>query len=329
MGETIDSIINQTYQNIELIIVNDGSSDNTDSVIRSYLPKCKDRFSRIEYINKQNEGTARTLNRGLALAKGQYIGLIASDDKYTADAIEILHLFLSNNCEYGFVTADNYIIDDEGKRCFWGNNRENVYDPKEALYLTVGDHMKKSRTDVDFNSDNFGSYLSLLRGCYITNGYLIKKDIFDLIGGYNEKAQIEDINLFLQVSKVTKMKYIDRPLFYYRWHGKNYCRNTKKFLISYRKTLSLEKEYVIKAGYEDYFNYRFYNTQKEILFLFKKIKRRKFLYSETILKFLNIIIYIKIKGINKKKSSFLFSSAIYGKNGSTPKNLVDLKIWEK
>lgn len=250
--KTIRSVINQTYKNIELIILNDGSPDKTSEVIESMREECEQRFARFVFIDKENEGVVKTMNRGLKEAKGEYISSIASDDSYENIAFETLHDFLSCNSEYGFAVGDNYIMDDDGERCFWGENRQNIYNEDESKYKTFGDFLKQERSDVNFDSDQFGSYKSLLKGNYILNGFMIRRDILiDKIGGYNEDIKVEDYYLMLQIAKHTKLKYINQPLFNYRWHESNTIKQIGIFSGEGEKLIAAEKEYAIKHGYKN------------------------------------------------------------------------------
>ncbi|MFZ3073208.1 MAG: glycosyltransferase [Thermodesulfobacteriota bacterium] len=273
IGETLDSLINQTYGNMELIVVNDGSSDGTGDVIVSKLPECRERFKRVEYISKENEGIIKTLNRGLALARGEYVYIIASDDMAEADAIETLYGFLSENNDYGLAVGDNYIIDDRGRRCFWNSKRDNVYDKAHARFLTFADKLKRARSDVDFNSEDFGTYESLLQGNYVPNGYLVRKELIDRMGGYSEDGPLEDYYLMLQLSKVAKLKYVDRPLFSYRWHGSNAIKQTGMHEKGF-KTLMNEKGYAEEHGYGQNFRDQMpFNKRLGIPFLLEVGKR--------------------------------------------------------
>lgn len=248
---TIRSIIAQSYQNIELIVVNDGSPDNTIEVVESLRKECENRFTRFLFIDKENEGVVKTLNRGLQDVEGQYIGIIASDDCYEPNAIETLHDFLSQNPDYGIAVGNNTLMDDDGKACFWDKNRNPVYNQKEAHYETMAEFFQKRRPDVDFNSDTFGSYRSLLKGNYIPNGYLIRKDLFvDVIGGYREGLKVEDYYLMLQLAKHTKFKYIDKPLFIYRWHEGNTMKQHDRLRGEGEKIIAIEEEYALKHGYK-------------------------------------------------------------------------------
>ena len=71
----IESLINQTYKNIEIVIINDGSTDKTDSIIKKYIND-----SRIKYYNRSNHGIGKTRNFGIKEATGEYITFIDSDD---------------------------------------------------------------------------------------------------------------------------------------------------------------------------------------------------------------------------------------------------------
>lgn len=98
----IDSLINQTYKNIEIILLNDGSTDNTDKIIKSYKDK------RINYIKKENTGIGNTRNLGILKSTGDYIMFIDSDDYIESNAVEVLvNKALSNN--YDLVVCNYYL----------------------------------------------------------------------------------------------------------------------------------------------------------------------------------------------------------------------------
>jgi alpha-1,3-rhamnosyltransferase len=261
--KTLQSILDQTYPCIELIIVNDGSTDHTHDQIQAMLPKLQKRMHRVEYRNKSNEGVIRSLNLCLSLAKGRYVYFIASDDVAKPEAIEILHDFLAKNSEFGLAVGDDEIIDADGVRCYWNKKRDPVYDIDQANALTFAEHLQKTRPDVDFGSSDFGTYRTLLEGNYIPNGFLIRKTILNQIGGYSEAAPLEDLYLMLQISKISKLKYIDRILFSYRWHATNTIRKPQQqgYL---RQTLLLEIPYAKQLGLQHYikreYAFRFLRT---------------------------------------------------------------------
>src|SRR5574344_1018426 len=111
--EAIYSIINQTYEKIELIIVDDGSKDSTWEKINELKEDCLKRFRNVIFESQENKGSCDTLNHLLDLAKGEYIYLIASDDIAKPNAIEKEVEFLINNADYALCVGDNEIIDSD------------------------------------------------------------------------------------------------------------------------------------------------------------------------------------------------------------------------
>lgn len=109
IGESIESVINQTYKNWELIIIDDCSTDNTDEVVNSF----KD--SRIRYFkNDANSGAALTRNRAIREAQGEWVAFLDSDDLWTPNKLEKMISFAQSN-NYSFVYHDYEKIDEESK----------------------------------------------------------------------------------------------------------------------------------------------------------------------------------------------------------------------
>lgn len=247
--ETIESIINQTYKNIELIVIDDGSKDSTFDKIQELKEVCEKRFSRVHFETKQNEGTCKTLNKLLSLAKGEYIYLIASDDLAKPNAISTMFEFLNSNKDYGLAVGKNELIDSNSEKIYWGKDRQTVRDKNLSVYETLDEFLSDLR-GFDFNSDRFGKYSELLENeNHIPNGYLIRREILDLCGRFSPKAPLEDYFLMLQLSKYTKFKFIDEILFSYRWHETNTMHDGKKIGKYTKKTKKYEKIMWLKAKY--------------------------------------------------------------------------------
>ena len=110
LANTLDSVLKQTYKNLEIILVDDGSTDNTEEICESYAKI----DSRIKVINKENGGVSSARNYGLALAKGEYISFVDSDDFLVADMIETLVDDIQTTnaevavCGYWHVTEEEY-----------------------------------------------------------------------------------------------------------------------------------------------------------------------------------------------------------------------------
>lgn len=248
--ECIRSIMVQTYQNIELLVIDDGSKDGTFEILQSLKPECEKRFVRVVFETQENQGTCVTLNKLIDLARGQYLYIIASDDMAKPQAIETLHLFLSQNPDYVLAVGDNEIINGKSERIYWGKNRV-VLPENKALYKTFGDELHLNAPD-NKHAD-FGAYANLLKGNHIPNGYLYSRQAMIDAGKYDESVFLEDWYIHLQLSKIGKYKYIPDILFSYRWHESNTVSSSEykaKQSEIYRQIYEHEKEYCFTHGYK-------------------------------------------------------------------------------
>lgn len=247
--DTIQSIIQQSYENIELIVINDGSSDNSNESIKEITQVCEQRFAKFTHIDKKNEGIIKTLNIGINKAQGKYLYIIASDDLAEHNALTVLHKFLSVNPEYGLAVGGNTLMDDKGTICYWDKNSDIVYTEENADYISFDEFLRKSRPSLDFLSDDFGTYENILIGNHIPNGYLLDKNTVDDFQGYSVESPLEDLYLMLQMAKRKKLKFLDQPLFRYRWHANNSIKNTVKIGQIQHQTILQERNYCFKNGF--------------------------------------------------------------------------------
>ena len=297
--ETIKSIINQTYPNIELIILDDGSKDKTWEKITELKPKCENRFVRIHFETKQNEGTCITLNKLLKLSSGEFVYIIASDDLAKTQAIEKEVKFLQNNPDYALAVGDNEYVDSMGKQIF-RTQKAFTSNIKNAKYKTVKEFLS-SKLKIDFLSDDFGSYKTLYKENYIPNGYLIRKNIFETIGNFTKNAPLEDFWLMLQISKYKKMKYIDEILFSYRIHDTNTIGNSTRMRELTTQTRNYEQKLLEK--------YLTNHKNDELL----KIYNEGICYYQTGIP--NILMLYKYQKINTRTLKVeIFNKTIYSKN---------------
>lgn len=297
--ETIESIINQTYPNIELIILDDGSKDKTWEKITELKPKCENRFVKIHFETKQNEGTCITLNKLLKLSSGEFVYIIASDDLAKPQAIEKEVKFLQDNPDYALAVGDNEYVDSMGKQIF-RTQKAFTSNIKNAKYKTVKEFLS-SKLKIDFLSDDFGSYKTLYKENYIPNGYLIRKNIFETIGNFTKNAPLEDFWLMLQISKYKKMKYIDEILFSYRIHDTNTIGNSTRMRELTTKTRNYEQKLLEK--------YLTNHKNDELL----KIYNEGICYYQTGIP--NILMLYKYQKINTRTLKVeIFNKTIYSKN---------------
>ena len=127
LREAIDSILNQTFGDFEFLIINDGSTDRTADILQSYQD------SRIKIIhNEKNIGLTKSLNKGLKLAKGEYLARMDADDISYPNRLEVQYEYMEKNPNVGIVGSWNDVIDDIGNTIgFWKCN----YSSEEIYYI--------------------------------------------------------------------------------------------------------------------------------------------------------------------------------------------------
>lgn len=194
----IRSIVQQSYTNIQLIVLDDGSTDNSVSIIQ----KLSNEHG--FYFEKQaNLGLCKTLNKAIKkYAKGKYICIVASDDYWTLDKVERQVAFLENNDDYAMVFGMVNIVNDDNE--VLGVLGENIID-----------------LDLQFE----GIFLD---NKVIAPTVMIRKDTIESLGGYNESSYIEDWDLWLKVVALYKIGFIKEIQGFYRRHNANMSSNLLK-----------------------------------------------------------------------------------------------------
>lgn len=196
--ETLNSIHTQTYKNIELIIIDDCSTDNSVEIIRKWM--AKNEIDSILIARPQNKGIIAFANDILAMAKGKYYQLIGSDDRLMEKKIEIQVNILENTSKnVAMVYSNVYRINEYGELYDVDYLRNQGYDPL---------HMPEGNV---FNE--------LLKFCFIPAvSVLLKTDHVKQIGGYNKKYLFEDYDLWLRLSLKYKIIYSQYISAEYRIH---------------------------------------------------------------------------------------------------------------
>ena len=246
VSDTIKSIIEQTYKNIELIVIDDGSKDNTYAIIESLKDKCFKRFKNTILKKQNNRGTCETLNSLWSYASGKYIYIIASDDIAKRNSIEVLVAFLEKNQDYVLAVGDNEVID-QNSRLVGLDYHKKTMDLDKAVFRTYGSFLSFHHQKLNFNSSKFGTYRSLVLANYIPNGYLISSNAINQIGHnpFKKEAPLEDWFLHLQLSKIGKMKYIDKILCSYRVHTDN-TSSKEEYMIKVNSMTRNYEESIVK-----------------------------------------------------------------------------------
>lgn len=195
LKKAIQSVLNQTLKNFELIIIDDGSTDNSKKIINSYKKNNK-----IIKIFQKNRGLTVSNNLALRLAKGKYIMRLDADDWLDNNALEVMSNTLERSPDIGLVFPDYFEVDRAGKI----TNLIRRHDFKKVKLHDQPAH----------------------GACT-----LIRKDCLEKIGGYSEKYDRQD-GYYLWIKFIQKYKVlnINLPLFFYRKHESSLSNNEEKIL---------------------------------------------------------------------------------------------------
>ena len=194
IAEAIESVLAQTYKDYEIIVVDDGSIDNTREVLKPFMDK-------IIYVYKENGGQASARNLGIKMSKGEYIAFLDSDDIWLPQKLELQVELLDSRPEVGLVYSDNYrFTDDEG-------------------IIGLGSQRVQGLSGMVFNSLFLKNFIPTLT-------VMVRRKCLDDVGLFDESKHIvhsEDYDLWLRIAKKYEIAYIDKPLakYRYRYHRKD------------------------------------------------------------------------------------------------------------
>jgi len=185
INQALDSLVNQTYKDIEIIVVNDGSTQHSEKII-PYLDK-------IKYITKENGGTASALNLGIQHATGDYFCWLSSDDIYYHEKIEVQLTFMKEKNAL-FSHTNYYSINEKGR----------IITPPLGIHPSSPLELIKRM-----------SRGNIINGCSI----MIDKTVLNHVGVFDETLPYtHDYDLWIRIIQKFDVHYISQPLLLYRVH---------------------------------------------------------------------------------------------------------------
>ncbi len=201
INEAVYSVLEQTFSDFELIIINDGSNDGSEEVVK----KIKDK--RIKYYYHENKGAHNTINIGIKLAKGEYISILNSDDVYYTNRFEEFLKILEDNNSINAVFSHIEFINDQGNF---------------TRYHGAKDNWTSHDSETSFKDEN-NIVLDLLAGNFLitTSNLFCKKSVFQDIGFFQNLRYAHDYDFFLRLCYNFKVHIINLPLLRYRIHDLN------------------------------------------------------------------------------------------------------------
>ena len=245
--DAVRSVLLQDWPRVELVVVDDGSTDDTWQVLRRLKPECERRLERVVFETQANGGTTRTMNRLVSMTSGDFVAVLASDDRFLPGAFAALMAPMEKDAGVGVTVGENILVDADGRRCYWGAERQTLYDETKAVYRTLNEYTAK-QSGVASDSPEFGTYGALIRMNHIANGCLVRTSALRQIAPFTPEAPLEDWWQHLQLSKITRYVSVPEQTFAYRWHGTNTMRDLDRIRSLIRRTLRHEAACVRQTG---------------------------------------------------------------------------------
>jgi len=216
LPQTVESILSQRFQNFELIVIDDGSTDETQRVLVPYA-------SRIKYLYQQNRGPSAARNLGMRNARAEWLAFQDSDDLSLPNHLLTLHDYVRNHPDCGMVFANGSYL--EGP----AHNRETIIpEAKSRRLMARGVQLE----------DLFDKSIVRLQAA------LMSKRCYQEVGGHDESLRISmDLDLAFRICSRHPIAYIDEVVFSYRKHSGNISANQELRLIENIRVIEKLLEY--------------------------------------------------------------------------------------
>ena len=266
--DSLNSIINQTLKEIEIICINDGSYDNSLNILNYY----KKIDNRIIIINQKNKGVNSARNSGLKIAKGEFILFFDSDDQLKSNALEIMYEFSNkNNLEILFFNVE---------LIFKNKTIENKIIPFDIFYSIDNTKIIKNKTKLFLNFLEKNKFI--VSPCFqlIKHSFLINYKI-----NFYEGIFYDDYLFNFKLLNSFNISYEMNQTFYYKFIYKNLTINKNYLLkilhdniINIREFLIYILKYEIESIIQNYFEIFINNLEELIFFIYKQINIKEFFY---------------------------------------------------
>jgi glycosyltransferase involved in cell wall biosynthesis len=216
VSECLDSILNEDYGRLELIIIDDGSRDASWAIIQEWVQRHRNRFVRVVAETQSNQGICKTFNRLVSVADGEYLTITASDDALVRGGIRARVAHLQAHAGHLAVFGCVTIIGDNDKAVKW-----------------LADRQQHSR--LAWRQPRLFARELLLRWNLAGPVLMCRRTAFDPqigVGLYDERFCFEDLDFFLRLLSRDALGFVDRVVAAYRIHATSTCRSDETHLRS-------------------------------------------------------------------------------------------------
>jgi glycosyltransferase involved in cell wall biosynthesis len=191
--QAVTSVLNQSYKNIEIIIVDDSSTDGTYQAIERIQGKHQGRIILLK--NEKNQGISKTLNRGLAIANGKWIGMIASDDYFAENFVEEMMLTVrANSFAEHVYHADGFSVSEDG---------------------VLDDRIYAISSEPPASGSCFWA-VAEWKSKIVSGAVFVSRDALRRIGGFDETLRAEDFDMHLRMARTSEFVFVNQPLVHIR-----------------------------------------------------------------------------------------------------------------
>lgn len=190
VGETVRSVLAQTYRDFEIVAVDDGSTDDSLAVLNSFAGD----IQILRHPNGENRGQSAAINLALRRIRGRYVAILDSDDLWAPEKLAVLVEYLEAHPEIGLVYSNGQWVDEEGnsKGVIYGASHEESSDPAKVLM-----------------------------NCYfaLPSNSVVRREAYEKAGPFDESYRTaQDHDMAVRLAEVTRLAYVDRVLWSYRRH---------------------------------------------------------------------------------------------------------------
>ncbi len=247
LGAALESVFAQTYKRVEVIVVDDGSSDNTPEVVQPYL-------DRLIYLRKTNGGLSSARNAGMRRASGTYMALMDSDDLCEPERLALGVAYLERNpdvvlCSSDFSAFDGSVVRERSHIASYYGAFKHAIDGAASIYPETGQldpesvPWLRSRGLAPLRTYQGRVYERLAWGNFIhPPTVLVRRSVSETIGDFDEAIPyVADYDWFLRASRLGPIGYLDVPLLKYRYSPDQMSSDRHTAKIAYGNVTILTK----------------------------------------------------------------------------------------